>query len=304
MGGALRTARRPGAGDRSVTTVRVNDRWDIDVPEHRAGHWQRNPFWEPARIESMAANIKPGMVVYDVGAEQGDISALLASWVSGYELWSSADGGVLRATPDGFESVEEWHDEPRRVGPVGGVVLVEPGAWYWPTIRETFRLNGLPDPLYTWHGFAADRDQGWTENTHKAGGWPLDAFAPITGREAFGNVRGTRQPVITLDTLAGLGQPPDAITMDVEGAEILVARGADRVLTEYRPLVWVSVHAEAMFHDHGVYQAEFHSEFHRHGYEKVLLDFDHEGHVFYFPSERRDGVVLPCKVHGYGPCPP
>lgn len=282
-----------------MTIVRVNDRWDLAVPEHRAGHWERNPQWEPARIESMAANIKPGMIVYDVGAEQGDISALLASWVlGGFE--------EVSLFPDGRR-----HGEIVRYGPEytamarkGGVVLVEPGAWYWPTIRETFRLNGLPDPLYTWHGFAADRDQGWTENTHKAGGWPLDAFAPITGREAFGNVRGTRQPVITLDTLAGLGQPPDAITMDVEGAEILVARGADRVLTEYRPLVWVSVHAEAMFHDHGVYQAEFHSEFHRHGYEKVLLDFDHEGHVFYFPSERRDGVVLPCKVHGYGPCPP
>ena len=32
---------------------------------------------------------------------------------------------------------------------------------------------------------------------------------------------------------------------------------------------------------------------HRHGYEKVLLGFDHELHVFYFPSERRGDVVLP-----------
>lgn len=254
--------------------ILVNGRWPLHVPDHRVGHWQRNPTWEGPRLASMAANIKPGMVVWDLGAELGDISALLASWV-------------------GKRTIDDGLGHPGIA--TGGVVLVEPGAHYWPTIRETFRLNGLPDPLYTWHGFAADRDENWMPVTPgERVGWPAAAFNEMTGLEAFGNVKGTRQPVITLDTLAALsGRPPDAITCDVEGAEILVVRGAQRVLAEHPPLVWVSVHAEAMFHDHHVYQAEFFSEFHKHGYEKQFLDFDHEAHWFFYPGERRAEVALP-----------
>jgi FkbM family methyltransferase len=261
--------------------VLVNDRWSLRVPEHRAGHWKANPTWEPERLRSMAANLRPGMVVYDIGAEQGDLSALFATWVA-----AEPEPGVIYGEDHPLAS---WK-------PGGGVVLAEPAPWYWPTIRATFEANDLPAPFASFCGFAGDetRPGHGNANVWAASGWPRVANGEPSGREAFRHIS-DNGPAITLDDLAEFaGRPPDVINMDIEGAEILAIRGAQRVLAEHRPLVWVSVHAEAMFNDWGVYQAEFHSEFHRNGYEKVLLGFDHELHTFYYPGEKRDEVALPC----------
>lgn len=271
--------------------VLVNDRWSLRVPEHRAGHWQRNPTWEPERLESMAANLKPGMVVYDLGAEQGDLSALFARWVREVRY----KGAEMVARDGAGREVNRWHEPDRvEIDDSGGIVLVEPAPWYWPTIRATFEANDLPTPIATFAGFVSDesrpgpgRQAVWAPSA-----WPLEAQGEPTGREGFRHVRDGGQ-ALTIDDVASFSVPPDAITMDIEGAEILAIRGAQRTLAEHRPLVWVSVHAEAMFHDHGVYQAEFHSMFHRHGYEKCFLGFDHEWHVLYYPSEKRDQLVFP-----------
>lgn len=274
-----------------MTIVRVNDRWDLAVPEHRVEHWRVNPYWEPARLESMAANLRPGMVLYDIGAEQGDLSALFAKWVT-----ERVRKGDVYVTRDGTgRQVGKPIVQPDEVTRVegGGMVLVEPGAHYWPTIRETFRLNDLPAPLIAVPGFCAD-----TVNdvllVASDDGWPHEAHQPITGHQAFLNVRENADKIVTtIDLIAAHFPPPDAVTMDVEGAEILVARGMQLTLAQHRPLVWVSVHAEAMFNDWGVYQVEFFSEFHSLGYEKTFLDFDHEAHWFFWPSERAGEVVLP-----------
>lgn len=237
--------------------VLINGRWPLVLPEHRASREEWATGWEPERLDSMYANLRPGMVVYDIGTEEGDLSALFARWV---------------------------------LGDVGGVVLVEPNPRVWPNVRCIWEANGLPDPLACVVGFAGDENRGAPALT----GWPPCADGPIIGDHGFLNVLECPDgQVVTIDALAEIVGPPDVITMDVEGAEVLAIRGAQHTLAEHRPLVWVSVHAEAMFHDHGVYQAEFHSMLHRHGYEKVLLGFDHELHVFYFPSERRGVVVLP-----------
>lgn len=37
-------------------------------------------------------------------------------------------------------------------------------------------------------------------------------------------------------------RPPDVIKIDVEGAELLVLRGASRTLTEYHPTLFVEIH--------------------------------------------------------------
>ena len=47
--------------------VKAANRWDVLVPEHRAA-WDGWTGWELARFDSMHRNIRPGDVVFDVGA--------------------------------------------------------------------------------------------------------------------------------------------------------------------------------------------------------------------------------------------
>jgi len=51
-------------------------------------------------------------------------------------------------------------------------------------------------------------------------------------------------PTVTLDEIAErLGMMPDVMKMDVEGAEMDVFRGATRVLSEARPVIFLSTHS-------------------------------------------------------------
>lgn len=86
--------------------TRINQRWSLLLPQHRAQRpgWA---WWERDALSYLHAVIRPGDVVWDVGAEEGDLSALYASW--------------------GAE-----------------VVLFEPSPSSWVWIRQTFAANDLP----------------------------------------------------------------------------------------------------------------------------------------------------------------
>lgn len=84
----------------------INNKWSLLLPEHRADRpgWK---FWEYERNAAMYAAIRPGDIIVDVGAEEGDLSALYSSWT--------------RTAP----------------------ILIEPSSRMWPWIRQTFEANNL-----------------------------------------------------------------------------------------------------------------------------------------------------------------
>ncbi len=243
---------------------------DLALPDWRVEHWTTNPTWEEAHLASMHANLREGMVVYDVGAELGDFTALFAKWV-GPQRWSAvtSDGRTTRR-----ESVE-----------ASGVVPVEPCAWYWPAIRETFEANSLPRPLGSFHGFAAD-ETAYEESPRRP--WPNAARNAYDGMQGFANL--SERPDlgrITLDDLARtVRRAPDAITVDVEGAEIKVVLGMKGLLRSQRPLLWVSVHAECMARDWNVSVETFDALLESFDYTGVCLERSHEDCWFYWPDER------------------
>lgn len=244
----------------------VNGRWSLRLPEVRRDFHQDRPEWEVERLAAMAAVIKPGDVVYDVGAEQGDLSALYAQWSR------AADGG--------------------------GVVLIEPEPAYWPQIAATWRENDLPGPLGAFVGFASDRDEFLpdpeidpkigVDGLTSPGEWPVCADGPIVGDHGFRNLseRAHDTPQVMLDEIAQWVGPPDVITIDVEGAELVVLRGARGVLTDHRPVVFVSVHPDFM----GAYDTTvngLHAYMRKRGYLARHIATDHEEHwVFWHPEGR------------------
>lgn len=229
----------------------INERpdWEFWVADNVAD-WDAPSHWERRRCFSMEEKLKPGMVLLDVGAEHGWLSALYASFV----------------------------------GPEN-MVLIEPSPEFWPNIRKTWAANGYADPLACWAGFVSNVNKN--DSTDFAPGWPLyaDLDAPECGGMAYRYLFGEHDiPAITIDTLAlTLGRPVDAITIDIEGAELLAIHGATDVLTYAKPLVWISIHPDLMERDFGQAKQELLDLMDRRRYDGTLLEIDHEEHWLFLP---------------------
>lgn len=223
----------------------INGRWTLTLPEHRAARPEWVTGWEVERINSMHEHLgQGGHTVYDIGAEEGDLPALWASWGN-------------------------------------GVALFEPNDRVWPNPKAIFDANGLK-PLATFSGFAADHDgEAWRKNLN-VGGWPASAGGPLIGDHGFCNL--CERPDIervTIDSVGCVIDPPTAITIDVEGAELRVLIGAHGTLMQHRPLVWVSIHPQFMDDTHGDHPDDLHGYMRSCGYRGEHLATDHEEHWFF-----------------------
>lgn len=229
----------------------INGRWSLLLPEHRAARPEWVTGWEVERIASMYDHLGDGgHTVYDVGAEEGDLPALWASWGN-------------------------------------DVALFEPNVRVWPNPRAIFEGNGLT-PLATFPGFAADHDGDrdiehlGTRSTQL---WPTSSLGPLIGNHGFCNLCERPDiPRVKIDTVADVIGPPNACTLDVEGAELRVLLGAERVLTEHRPLVWVSVHPQFMMDTHRDTPDELFAYMTRLDYVAEHLATDHEEHWLFSPA--------------------
>ena len=197
--------------------VMVNGRWPLRLPLHRAARdsWA---WHEAARFAAMSSVIGPGDVVWDIGSEEGDHAAL-------YAMWGAQ------------------------------VVLCEPAPKCWPNARLIFEANGLPDPVLCWDGFISDRTQGVV--VVHLGVWPDAAYGDVVGDHGSLNLGdGEGIGTTTIDNLAsrshGAIPAPTVLTVDTEGSELYVLRGARTTLTEHRPHVFVSIHPEFMAARYGL----------------------------------------------------
>lgn len=223
--------------------------YPIILPEHRARFHGEHPDWHKAWLDSIHESLKPDDVVIDVGAEQGDLSALVASWV-----------------------------------PDGGVWLVEPVAAFWPTIKVTFEANGLK-PLGTCVAFGADETLPALGVSY-VGGWPPESEHRITDDPGFQHLNERSDLAsIRIDDLprAYLDHRRKNLIIDVEGAELKVLHGAEGFLEAWHPLVWCAVHPEIMRDRYGHDPNELLAFMHRMGYRWELLAFAGELHVKFSP---------------------
>jgi FkbM family methyltransferase len=232
----------------------INERpeWTFWVPDSIAD-WDAPSHWERERLASMRAGIKPGDVLYDVGTEHGWLTAIYGGF-GGYE----------------------------------NVVLIEPSPEFWPNIKKTWQANGFPGPLGCYQAFAGAEVRGEPVNDV----WPACSEGEEVGGMAFRYMNQHLDiPTATIDWIAeDLGRGPDAISIDVEGAELLVLQGASSVLELHRPMVWVSIHEDLMLRDFNSYPHELHGHMAAHEYVGQYIHTDHEAHFCFLPQEatRRD----------------
>lgn len=248
--------------DTETIPTAINKRWSLLLPRHRAVRPEWSDGWEPERIgglwaDMMAARLamtigarRSPPVVFDVGAEEGDMTALYATW--------GAD-----------------------------VHAFEPNPAVWPNIRAIWEANDLRPLAGHFVGFVADTTERTPDNIEPViaqpprDGWPACAYGPVIGDHGFRTVaeRAHDTPRTSIDDyVTATGAIPDIITVDVEGAELLVCRGAERTLSTHKPVLYLSVHPEFMFSGYDMYESDLHKFLADLGYVGQWLAHDHEHH--------------------------
>lgn len=248
----------------AAVPTKVNGIWPVSLLPHRVEFHDKRPRWERDRLVSCADRIESGMVVYDLGAEEGDFTALYRTWV----------------------------------GDSGQVVPVEPSPPYWPAIRKTWEGNGFAPPKAWFAGFVSDvtdlapPQDGMARKRLPGRGradsaWPVCSVGPVIPDFGFRHLaqQADSTPQITLTDLAErTGLVPDAIVMDIEGSEHRALVGAAELLTQHDVLVWASLHPVPMAEWYGVTVDDVHELMRSYGYEGTYLGEEIE---LFFVYERR-----------------
>jgi FkbM family methyltransferase len=225
----------------------ISGRWVVRIPKFLAEYHGWWDTWEKERHFSMFDHLKAGMLFYEVGASDGWQSAFYASMIGG----------------------------------ASNMVLIEPTTELWPNIKAILEHNNLSLPRATYMGFCGERNIG--NDSLQFSAWPEGPdYSQFVKGQMFSCLGyATQKPCRTLDSLAVAIGEPDALNIDVEGAELLVLQGAEKTLKEKHPLIWLSIHPEMMETFGHTPRMLF--DFMEHcGYRNELLAVDHEQHFFFY----------------------
>lgn len=224
----------------------LNGEYKIIIPEHRANRpeWYTIDGWEKIRLKSIHDNISNKDIMYYIGAEEGEMPALCQMW--------------------GAETI-----------------LFEPNPKVWSNIYAIYKANNLQEPLF-YQGFASNIDK--IPKNFQQLTWEEIGEKVIEEAHGFKELyqEAENYPQYRIDTIVEqTNKIPTALSIDVEGSEFEVLKGAENTLKEYHPKIWLSLHPEFLFHQWGVYSAEVRNWLKSLEYKETLLEYKHEVHLFY-----------------------
>jgi FkbM family methyltransferase len=165
---------------------------------------------EPEVQDAILAVVRPGEVVYDIGAHVGTMALGAARLVG--------DRGLVVAFDGDPENIARLREHAARNGFENRLRVVHAAVW------SRTAVDGI--------GFR----RGTTARSQ--GGVEADGKRPVLASGEVVNVAAIR-----LDDFVAAGEPPpQLVKIDVEGGEYEVLRGGEMLFANQRPLVIVEVH--------------------------------------------------------------
>lgn len=215
--------------------------------------WDVFDYWEKERIASMEKHLKKGDVLFDIGSEQGWCNLVYAEIV----------------------------------GPEN-MVLIEPTAEFWPNIKALWEKNFDVAPLCTLHALVSDKTARKPLNPEyygRQGRYPDSSNNDLIDRNKYTYIHDNNEkvPEIKLDDFVEIsGIVPDALTMDTEGFEHLILKGAEYTLKKYKPKLFISLHDDLALEHIGVDIKDTIEYLTSLGYVGEHLATDHEAHWYFY----------------------
>jgi len=200
--------------------LRLKYRGDIDIWVYMRGlaHYSAQVF---------VNYLKEGMTVFDIGANVGYYTLLIA----------------------------------QKVGSTGKVYAFEPIPETFARLQENIALNGFTN-IVAVPAAVTDRDCTVRMSVE-------DSASSIFRASSANSIE---VPTISLDSFVGQHriERVDAIKMDVEGAELLVLRGADQVIRRYKPIIMTEINP-ALLKSAGTTAEELFKAIIDYGYDSYVI---------------------------------
>jgi len=229
-------------GHEDVTAIKIlhdGTRIFLNLADHAIGVPVLKGQYEQAELRFATGAVHSGEVAIDAGAHVGVFALTLAA----------------------------------AVGPAGHVYAFEPFAANADLLERSIAENQFQSRM-TLHRAAVGEVAGvlplyFARETLNLGG----AFTLPEGRPVPPDLERVDVPVVRLDDVA-LRRPVRLLKMDVEGAEPLVVRGAQRLLREDRPIVLSEVHPVQLQKVSGVSPTGFGDQLAAFGYRPFAIRAD------------------------------
>jgi FkbM family methyltransferase len=176
----------------------------------------------------------------------------------------------------------------RHVGPEGNCYAFEPFPGNHEALLRNIELNGLSNVHV--QRVALSSESGWV-TLYGPPGPRADTSGAVGSKATRDYVEVARVPCRPLDSI-DVGSRVDAIKVDVEGNELEVLRGAQRLLVRHRPTLLIEVNNPSVYRGVVAFAREF-------GY--VLLEIGSggrpRGHSTDAPLRVNDLLLIPAERH-------
>lgn len=214
--------------------------------------WDVFDNWEKERTRSMVKHLETGDILFDVGAEIGWLSVIY--------------GQIVGAS---------------------NMVLIEPTKEFWPNIQTLWHKNFDCEPLATYCGLFSDKTT--SREVLSFNQWPKEVEDDLIDKLAYTYIhdnQGTSEIKLD-DYVKQTGIVPNAITIDTEGSELLILKGAENTLKNNNIKLWVSIHPDLGERDYNTTKDMTIKYLESLGYVGEHLATDHEEHWYFRKSYER-----------------
>lgn len=231
-----------------METIMFAEKIPVTILKFRRDKHDFELGWEREYLDELIATLKPGMTVIDVGAENGEFTAMAAKIVGG-----------------------------------NNVHIFEPSKQYWPNIFLIWSANGLSLPAGVFCAYVGSRNEYDFEN---GDGRIMSIGNEIFYDTNHATPESVLNKTISLDYYtSALDIKPDVVMMDIEGAELDAILGSKKMIEKCSPIFFISIHADELIKQRsGGTKDDILELFNDFGYIAKHIHTDHEEHwKFYKP---------------------